>query len=122
VLRTSAGALDSKDLDLALRYLPEIRCVVLARPPARLLETALAAADWAGATLILVGPLEVDALAILDAWAAAARPIVLDPPADADPDDTFAGFVAALATRLDAGDPPEAAFRATVANLAVDPA
>jgi hypothetical protein len=121
VLRTSAPSLDAKDLDLALRYLPEVRCVALAQPPARLLETALAVADWAGATLVLVGPLEVDALATLDAWAAAG-PIVLDPPGDSDPDGTFAGFVAALATRLDAGDPPEAAFRATVAELAVDPA
>jgi hypothetical protein len=95
------------------------------RPPERLLSTALAGADWAGATLVVIGPLDADAVAMLDAAASkspAEQPIVLDPPTDSDPDGTFAGFVAALATRLDAGDPPEAAFRATVANLAADPA
>ena len=121
VIRSGADSLDPADLNLALRYLPDLRCAVLVRPPARLLPTALADADWAGATLVLVGPLEADAVAALDD-APGSAPIVLEPPADADPDDTFAGFVAALATRLDAGDPPETAFRATVAALAADPA
>ena len=104
--------------------------MVLVRAPARLLPTALAAADWAGAPLVLVGPLDADATAALDGAvdggldgaSTASSPIVLEPPRDADPDGTFAGFVAALATRLDAGDPPEAAFRATVSALAADPA
>jgi hypothetical protein len=132
VIRSGAVSLDPGDLNLALRYLPDIRAVVLVRPPARLLATALADADWAGAPLVLIGPLDAETVATLDAAAPssappaaspppATQPIVIDPPT-ADPDGTFAGFVASLATRLDAGDPPEAAFRATVANLAVDPA
>ena len=123
VIRTGADTLDAGDLDLALRYLPDIRCVVLVRPPARLLATAVADTDWAGAALVLVGPLEPDALGAIDA--SAASPIVLDPPTStsaAEVDEAFASFVAALANRLESGDPPEKAFRATVATLAVDSA
>jgi hypothetical protein len=43
---------------------------------------------------------------------------VLDPPA-CDPDGAFAGVVAALAVRLDAGEDPAEAWRATVATLAI---
>jgi hypothetical protein len=45
--------------------------------------------------------------------------IVLDSP-PSDPEGTFAGFVAALAVRLDAGEPAGTAWSATVAALAVD--
>jgi hypothetical protein len=133
VVRSARAAMEPADLDLALRYLPDIRAVVLVRPPARLLATAIAGADFAGAPLVVVGPLDPESLAALESrggaagavgaagLAGAAAPIVLDPPAR-DPDGTFAGFVAALAARLDAGDAPDAAFRATVASLAVDPA
>ena len=140
VVRSARGSMEPADLDLALRYLPDIRAVVIVRPSARLLSTAIAGADFAGATLVVVGPLDAESLAVLEqrdgsgqatgqatgqAWAAATSattaPIVLDPP-ERDPDGTFAGFVAALAVRLDAGDTPEAAFRATVSKLAVDPA
>lgn len=120
VVRSAGGAMEPADLELALRYLPDIRAVVLVRPPARLLSTALAGADFTGATVILVGLLEEDALAALaSSRSGSAAPLILDPP-DSDRDGTFAGFVAALAVRLDAGDAPEAAFRATVASLAVD--
>ena len=124
VIRSGADSLEPADLDLALRYLPDVRVVVLVRPPARLLGTAVADADWAGAPLVLVGPLDDDALEALVPASPAIEPMVIDPPAadppGADPDGTFAGFVAALAVRLDAGDPPAAAFEATVASLAVD--
>jgi hypothetical protein len=46
--------------------------------------------------------------------------IVLEPPRN-DPDGTFAGLVAALAARLDAGQDPAAAWKATAGALAVDP-
>ncbi len=136
VVRSARGSMEPADLDLALRYLPDIRAVVIVRPSARLLPTAIAGADFAGATLVVVGPLDAESLAVLEqrggsgaatgqAWAAATSattaPIILDPP-ERDPDGTFAGFVAALAVRLDAGDPPEVAFRTTVTNLGVDPA
>ena len=119
VIRSGAATLDPADLDLALRYLPDVRAIVLVAPPADLVPVAASAAGWSNASLVLVGPIDPQATALLDGPAPA--PIVLDPPA-ADPDGTFAGFVAALAARLDAGDPPEAAFRATVSALAVDPA
>ena len=129
VVRSARNSIEPADLELALRYLPDIRCIVLVSPPARLLETAVAGADYAAAPLVVVGPLEADALEALETRSAepagsgsrTAAPIVLDPPAH-DPDGTFAGFVAALATRLDAGESPETAFQATVSALAVDPA
>lgn len=122
VIRSGADALEAADLDLALRYLPDVRVVLLVSPSADLVPVAAAAAGWSSASLVVVGPLEADATAALDsASGASASPIVLDPPAS-DPDGTFAGFVAALCARLDAGDPAEQAFRATVAALAVDPA
>jgi hypothetical protein len=129
VVRSARSSMEAADLELALRYLPDIRCVVLASPPARLLLTAVDGADFAGAPLVIVGPLDAESLAALEARGAdgptadsrTPPPIVLDPPAH-DPDGTFAGFLAALAVRLDAGEAPDTAFRSTVAALAVDPA
>jgi sugar/nucleoside kinase (ribokinase family) len=123
VVRSERGSIEPADLDLALRYLPDLRAVVFVRPPAGLVPTAIAGADFAGATLVVVGPLDAGSIAALEALGArpaSAAPIILDPPAT-DPDGTFAGFVAMLAARLDAGDQPEAAFKATVSALAVDP-
>ncbi|HXG25410.1 MAG TPA: hypothetical protein VNL94_00955 [Candidatus Binatia bacterium] len=119
VIRSGADSLDAADLNLALRYLPDIRCIVLVRPAAGLLPTAIADAEWAGAPLVLVGPLEGDAIAVLDALDRRG-PMLLEPPAS-DPDGAFAGFVVALAARLDAGDQPEAALRATVSALGAEP-
>jgi hypothetical protein len=113
VLRSSAQRLDGADLDLALRYLPEVRAVVLVEPERELLEPAIAAAAWSGAALIVItsaGASELDDLG--DA-------VVLAPP-PVDPDGTFAGFVAALAGRLAAGEDAATAFGATVDDLAVD--
>ncbi len=124
VVRSARESIEPADLDLALRYLPDIRAVVLVRPAANLVPAAIAGTDFAGATLVVVGPLDSESLSALekrdaDGWRAA--PLILDPP-PRDPDGTFAGFVAALAGRLDAGEPADAAFRATVSALAVDPA
>ena len=110
VTRTAANAIEPADLELALRYLPEVRAIVLVRPDASLVPAASAAAAWTAAGLVIIGPAgepDVDA-------------IVLDPP-PSDPEGTFAGFVAALAVRLDAGEPAGTAWSATVAALAVDP-
>src|SRR5215212_3803012 len=120
VVRSARPLMEAADLDLALRYLPDIRCVVLVSPPAALLPVAMAGADFAGAPLVVVGPLDPAALTALEGPdARSAPPIVLDPP-PADPDDTFAGFVSNLAVRIDSGDAPAAAFHATVSALAVD--
>lgn len=115
VIRSAAPTIDVADLDLALHYLPEIRAIVLVAPAAALLRSAAAGAGFLGATLVVVGPIEPTALDDI----AAPGPIVLDPPAR-DPDGAFAGLVAALAVRLDAGEDPAAAWAATLEALAVD--
>lgn len=117
VTRSEATAIEPADLDLALRYLPDVRAIVLVAPSVPLLATATAASTWSGATLIVVGPLDAEATASLEATSG----IVLDPPAR-DPDAAFAGVVAALAVRLDAGQDPAAAWAATRTALALDPA
>lgn len=101
---------EAADLDLALRYLPDVRVIVLA--DAGLVVTAAAAAAWSGATLVLVdaGPLPDDL---------PVAPLVLAPPPN-DPDEAFAGFVGALAVRLDAGLAIREAWDETVAATAAD--
>jgi hypothetical protein len=122
VIRSAASGIEAADLDLALRYLPEVRVIVLVSPGPALLSTAAAAASWSGASLIVVGPLEAEAAAALGpATAGPGAPIVLEPPAR-DADGAFSGVVAALAVRLDAGEDAAKAWRATVATLAIDPA
>lgn len=116
-LRSSAATLDAADLELALRYLPEIRVVVLASDEPALRPAAMRAAAWSGATLITLradgsSPADADALA-------GVREIVLQGPAS-DPDRAFAGLVAALAVQLDAGEDPARAWRRVTADLAVD--
>ena len=103
VTRSVATTIEPADLDLALRYLPDVRAIVLVRPDPGLAGVAVAAAGWFGAALVVVGPLETGAAAVFGV--AAPPPIVLDPPAR-DPDGAFAGLVAALAARLDAGEHP----------------
>jgi hypothetical protein len=119
VVRSGAAGIEPADLDLALRYLPDVRVVALVGAPAPLVETALAASSWSAAALILVGPLDAEAAALVDS--AQPAPIVLAPPAH-DPDEAFAGVVAALAARLDAGEDPGDAWRSTLEALAIDPA
>lgn len=116
VIRSFADALEEADLDLALNYLPDIRGIVLVEPGATLVAPAAAAASWSEAGLVVIGPVDAATAAALDSTGAA---ILLEPPAT-DPDDTFAGFVAALAGRLDAGRPAADAWRETVAGLAAD--
>jgi len=116
VIRSFAEGLEEADLDLALHYLPDIRAIVLVQPSAALVGPAVAAATWSESGLVVVGPLDEPTTATLREVATA---IVLDPPAS-DPDATFAGFVAALATRLEAGEPAADAWRATLTGLAAD--
>jgi hypothetical protein len=119
VTRSAAPGLEPADLELALRYLPDLRVIVLVASLAPLLGTALAAASWSGAALVVVGPVDADSAGLLDA--ASPAPILLAPP-ERDTDGAFAGVVAALAVRLDAGEDPAAAWQSTVAALALDPA
>lgn len=115
IVRSAAAGIEPADLDLALLYLPDVRAVVLVDPDASLLPVGRAAVSWSGASLVVVG---AAGESVEDGPGPAA--IVLEPPAT-DPDDTFAGFVAALAARLDAGEEPAVAWRSTIDALAVDP-
>ena len=117
VTRSSALTVEPADLELALRYLPDIRVIVLVAPEASLLGAAAAGSTWSGAALVVIGPVAADAAAVADAAGA----IVLEPP-PSDPDEAFAGLVATFARRLDAGDPAASAWKSTLAALAVDPA
>ena len=115
--RTAAGSrepppLERHDLELALRYLPGIRVLVLAEPLAPDAREAVdEAARFHGAHLVLIT--DEDATAGLGA--VPERTTVLRPP-DGDPDG-FARLVAAYAARLDAGAPPGAAFDAATAEV-----
>lgn len=116
VVRSFADGLEEADLDLALHYLPEIRGIVLVQPGVALVPPAAAAASWSEAGLVVIGPLDAATTSALDSTGTA---IVLDPPAT-DRDSTFAGFVAALAARLEAGRPAAGALQETIADLAAD--
>jgi hypothetical protein len=118
VLREPARELEAADLDLALRYLPEVRVVVAVDVPAAIVAAAAEQAQWSGAALIVVGQAPGNGAAL-----PANLPdgvIVLEAPAN-DPDATFAGFVGVLAARLDAGATAADAWAATTRELAVDP-
>jgi hypothetical protein len=99
VLRSAAEALDAADLDLALRYLPDISAVVLVEVTPGLVATAAAAASWLGAGLVIVAR---NAVELAGEAPGPDRTIVLGPPRS-DPDGVFAGLVAAVAVRLAAG-------------------
>lgn len=115
VTRSAAATIEPADLDLALRYLPDIKVIVLAAPEPTLLRVAADGSTWSSATLVVIGPIDAEAAGIADGAGA----ILLDPPSD-DPDEAFAGLVAAFARRVDAGEPPASAWRSTLATLAVD--
>ena len=115
--RSSAAVVDAADLELALRYLPDIRVIVLAAEDPGLRPAAARAAAWSGAALVTVAS-DTPPAADLDATAGAPE-IVLQGPAS-DPDGAFAGVVAELAIRLDAGDAPATAWRRVTTELGVD--
>lgn len=118
VLRTAVRPLESGDLELALRYLPDIRVVIAAELESMALPSVSGGAAFTGASLIVVQPhgtTRTD-VAYVDLPASA---IVISAPA-ADPDGTFAGFVADFAARLDTGAAPADAWDSSVRSLAVD--
>ena len=116
VLRTAPRALEPADVELALHYLPDIRVVIAAAVAPSLVAVMAEGAAYAGAGLILIG----DDRAMSSATGLQDSTIVLQAPPD-DPDGTFAGFVGALAVKLDGGADPGVAWTATVRDLAADP-
>jgi hypothetical protein len=119
VLRESPRPLEGADLDLALRYLPEARVIVVVDAATEVEAVAAEHAAWSGAALVVVrggsGDRPDPQSSLPDST------IVLEAPR-LDPDGTFAGFVGALAARLDAGATPADAWAATTSELAIDPA
>ena len=99
-------SVDAADLELALRYVPDYRVLVVAaelEPSA--LAAAVAAAAWSGAFLIALAG-DGSSPAVLPDTATVFEP----PPADLD--GAFASMVAAYAVALDEGTAPVAAFAA----------
>ena len=120
VLRGPARPLEAEDVELALRYLPEVRVIVVVDAPAAALRAAHEQAGWSGAALIVVRGVSAAVPEVDDATLPEGA-VVLEAPAS-DPDGTFAGFVGAFAARLDEGATPSDAWAATTRALAVDPA
>ena len=118
VLRAASRPLERADLDLALRYLPDARVVVAVDLDAELLPALADGAAFAGAPLVVV--MAHGAAAGVGQLELPDSAIVLQAPVS-DPDGTFAGFVAAFASRLDAGDVAADAWMGTLQSLAVDP-
>ena len=97
-------ALENGDLQLALRYLPDYRVVVVADAlDETALSTVVAAGRWAGAQLIVVVAAGSRASGLPD------DATVLEAPA-LDADGAFAAVVGAYAAALDRGASPAEAF------------
>lgn len=108
--------LEPEDVELALRYLPEARVIVVAEPVGADLAGAIAAgAGFASAQIVAVVTSEAGTP---DALSAAT--VVVAP--DDDPDDAFARVVASYAVALDAGREPREAFAAAVSGGGWEPA
>jgi hypothetical protein len=104
-------SLEPADIELALRYLPDYRVLVIAEPlPDASLGVALAAAGWNGAALVVIVP------------AGSTQPpagddaTIIEAPGD-DPDDAFAGIVGAYAAAIDRGEEPAEAFATASSSL-----
>jgi len=104
-------SLEPADIELALRYLPEYRVLVVADSLGEpSLRVALAAASWNGAALIVIVP------AGSKQSHAGDDATVIEAPPD-DPDDAFAGIVGAYAAAIDRGEEPAEAFASASSTL-----
>ena len=99
-------SVDADDLELALRYVPDYRVLVVAGDldPAAL-DAVVAAVAWSGAHLVVLLPDASATPALPDAATVLLRPAT-------DPDGAFAAIVAGYAVALDQGDEPRDAFAA----------
>jgi hypothetical protein len=97
-------ALDPADIELALRYLPDYRVLVVADAlSGAALEVVLAASRWSGAALVILLPAGSEAPTLTS------EATVIEAP-EVDPDDAFASVVGAYAAALDRGEEPAEAF------------
>ena len=103
--------LDAGDLDLALRYLASFSVLVVTGGlPAETFQAACDAVGYAGAALVV---LREPGAGALDAPTDAR---ILEAPAAADDDASFASLVGRLAAALDRGIAPRAAFDAALSG------
>lgn len=97
--------LEAADIQLALRYLPDYRVLVVADPlPAASLDVVLAASRWSGAALVVLVKRGSEPPGL------GPEATVLEAPDDATPGDAFATVVGAYAAALDRGEEPAEAF------------
>jgi hypothetical protein len=114
-LDAKAGlGIDAADLELALRYLPDYRVIVVASglDPAAL-ETVVEAAGWSGAQLVVI-----DVAGTAGDAVPADATVLAQPPA---PDAAFAAVVARYAVELDRGSEPGTAFATASAAVGWQP-
>jgi hypothetical protein len=99
-------SVDAADLELALRYVPDYRVLVVAADlDPSTLDAVVAAAGWSGAYLVMLLSEAAAGTGIPDSATALLRPQI-------DPDGAFAAMVAGYAVALDRGDEPRSAFAA----------
>ncbi len=99
-------SMDAADLELALRYLPDYRVVIVAAElDVPSLATVVGAAGWAGAALITIVRGGASAEDLPESATVLERP-------PSDPDAAFAAMVASYAVALDQGRDPMQAFSA----------
>jgi sugar/nucleoside kinase (ribokinase family) len=104
-------SLEPADIELALRYLPDYRVLVVADSLAEpSLQVALAAASWNGAALVIIVPAGSKQTPAGDD-----ATVIEAPPTD--PDDAFAGIVGAYAAAIDRGEEPAEAFASASSTL-----
>jgi ribokinase len=106
--------LEAADIELALRYIADFRCLVLAEPLADpVVHAAAEAARYSGAALVVVAPSAVPAT-----WNLPAEALVLGPPDD-DRDGVFARLLGDVAAAVDGGLSAPAALADVTARLGV---
>ena len=113
--RSGRPTLDAADVELALRYLPDVRVVALVEPVEGLVAVAVAEAAAAGAHLtVIVASEEASGVPALDLVPLGALVLVAPQGGDAA---TFALLVGRYLAAVDAGADPATAFGAGMAAL-----
>jgi sugar/nucleoside kinase (ribokinase family) len=107
-----APTLEPADVELALRYLTDFRCLVLAEPlPEGVVRVAAEAARYSGAELVVVA-----GSAVASTWNLPAEALVLGAP-DHDRDGDFARVLGDLAAAVDRGLTAAAALTEVTARI-----
>jgi hypothetical protein len=105
--------LDAADVELALRYLPDQRVIVVAEPQTDAVVAVVAdAADYAGAHLVVVASASSQR---------PARALVIEAPMD-DRDGLFGSLLGELAVLLESGASPDEAVRGLADRAGATPA